>query len=175
MAYVKKNAIAGWRFDSFAALEAHLAAWTRDIADLRAHGTTCEAPHLRFEPDEAHRLRGVAGIPPFLASRDLVRKVSSDCSVEVEVDDGNAYSVPWRLIGESVAVTVIGPELRVTHAGQVVARHMLRAGRHGRVADPAHLAGIGRRKAAPAARSGRAASPAPTRAKSRCSSSASMP
>lgn len=144
--YVKNNAIAGRRFDSFAALEAHLAAWTRDIADLRAHGTTGEAPRLRFERDEAHRLRGVAGVPPFLSSRDLVRKVSSDCSVEV---DGNAYSVPWRLIGESVAVTVTGPELRVAHAGQEVARHMLRAGRHGRVADPTHFAGIGRRKVAP--------------------------
>lgn len=88
----------------------------------------------------------MSAVPPFLSSRDLVRKVSSDCSVEV---DGNAYSVPWRLIGESVAVTVTGPELRVAHAGQEVARHMLRAGRHGRVADPTHFAGIGRRKAAP--------------------------
>jgi transposase len=141
--YVKKNAIAGRRFDSFAALEAHLAAWTRDVADLRAHGTTGEAPRLRFERDEAHRLRPVAGTPAFLASRDLVRKVTSDCSVEV---DGNAYSVPWRLIGERVTVTVTGPELRVLHAGQQVARHELRVGRHGRVADPAHFADIGRRR-----------------------------
>ncbi len=43
------------------------------------------------------------GTPPFLASRELVRKVTSDCSVEV---DGNAYSVPWTLIGERVAVAI---------------------------------------------------------------------
>jgi transposase len=122
--YVKTNAIAGRRFESFAALEAHLEAWVRDVADLRAHGTTGEAPRLRFERDEAHRLRPVAGTPPFLASRDLVRKVTADCSVEV---DGNAYSVLWRLIGERVTVTVAGPHLRVLHAGREVARHAARA------------------------------------------------
>ncbi len=73
-----------------------------------------------------------------------MRKVTSDCSVEV---DGNAYCVPWRLIGERVTVIVAGPDLRVQHAGQDVARHALRSGRHARVADPAPLAGIGRRRA----------------------------
>lgn len=141
--YVKSNAIAGRRFESFAALEAHLEAWTREVADTRAHGTTGEPPQVRFERDEAHRLRSAAGVPPFMASRDLARKVTADCSVEV---DGNAYSVPWRLIGERVTVTVTGAELRVLHAGQEVARHALRAGRHGRVTDPAHFAGIGRRR-----------------------------
>lgn len=142
--YVKKNAVAGRQFESFAALEAHLDAWTREVADVRIHGTTGEAPRQRFDRDEAHVLRPTAGIPPFLASRELVRKVTSDCSVEV---DGNAYSVPWRLIGERVTVIVAGPDLRVQHAGQDVARHAVRSGRHGRVADPAHFAGIGRRRA----------------------------
>lgn len=141
--YVKSDAIAGRRFARVAALEAHLEAWTREVADVRAHGTTGEAPRLRFERDEAHRLRPAAGVPPFMASRDLMRKVTADRSVEV---DGSACSVPWRLIGERVTVTVTGAELRVLQAGQVVARHALRAGRHGRVSDPAHFAGIGRRR-----------------------------
>lgn len=146
--YVKANAIAGRRFESFAALEAHLVAWTRAVADLRVHGTTGEPPRRRFDRDEAARLRPLAGIPPFLSGRELLRKVTSDCSVEV---DGNAYSVPWRLIGERVTVTVTGPELRVLHAGREVARHTLRAGRKGRVTDPAHFAGIGRRSRPPMA------------------------
>lgn len=41
---MKKNAGAGRRFESFAALEAHLDAWTREVADARIHGTTGEAP-----------------------------------------------------------------------------------------------------------------------------------
>ena len=38
--YVKKNAIAGRRFESWPALEAHLEGWLRDVADQRVHGTT---------------------------------------------------------------------------------------------------------------------------------------
>ena len=41
--YVKRNAIAGHRFESWAALEAHLGWWQREIADRRRHGTTGEA------------------------------------------------------------------------------------------------------------------------------------
>ena len=121
---VKSNAIAGRRLGSFAALEAHLEAWAREVAERRAHGTTGEPLRLRFDRDEAHRLRPAAGIAPFMASRDLVRKVRADCSVEVDV---NAYSVPWRLIGERVTVTVTGAELRVLHAGQEAARNAARA------------------------------------------------
>lgn len=38
--YVKKNAIAGHAFESWAALEAHLARWQREVANERIHGTT---------------------------------------------------------------------------------------------------------------------------------------
>jgi hypothetical protein len=38
-------------------------------------------------------------MPPFQAARELIRRVQTDCAVEI---DGNAYSVPWRLIGETV-------------------------------------------------------------------------
>ena len=46
-----------------------------------------------------------AGTPPFFSARDPLRRVGADCAIEV---DGNAYSVPWRLIGERVRVTVGG-------------------------------------------------------------------
>nr|WP_020041008.1 IS21 family transposase [Salipiger mucosus] len=137
--YVKRNAIAGRRFESFAALEAHLEAWIREVADVRIHGTTGEPPSLRFSRDEAHRLKPADSIPAFLTSRDLVRRVSSDCAVEV---DGNTYSVPWRLIGERVSVLVSGTELRVSHAGQEVACHRLRPGRRARIVDRTHFEGI---------------------------------
>lgn len=121
--YVKRNAIAGRDFGSWSALEAHLEAWTREIADVRVHGTTGEPPMTRFRRDEAMRLKPVDGIPPFTTARDLVRRVGADCAVEV---DGNAYSVPWRLIGERVRVLVGGSEIRVRHAGRDVAARALR-------------------------------------------------
>lgn len=137
--YVKGNAIAGRRFESWAALEGHLEGWTREVADLRRHGTTGEAPLDRFRRDEASALRPLDGIVPFTTARDLVRRVSSDCMVEV---DGNAYSVPWRLIGERVRVMVGSSLVRVQHAGGEVAVHEELKGRHGRRVDDAHLAGI---------------------------------
>ena len=54
--YVKKNAIAGRRFESWAALEAHLDRWMREVADQRVHGTTGVAPAERFA-QEAGALR----------------------------------------------------------------------------------------------------------------------
>lgn len=137
--YVKKNAIAGRRFESWAAMEAHLDAWTRDVADLRVHGTTGEAPRHRFDRDEGGALKPLAGLPPFTTTRDLVRSVGADCAVAV---DGNAYSVPWRLIGERVRVTVGSEIVRVHHGGHEVAVHAELKGRHGRVVDDRHLAGL---------------------------------
>lgn len=137
--YVKKNAITGRRFESWSALEAHLDGWMREIADNRIHGTTGEAPIERFRRAEAGVLRSIAGVPPFAMARELVRKVQADCAVEV---DSNAYSVPWRLIGESVRIVIAGDTLRVSHAGCEVAVHQRRIGRCERVIDPRHFDGV---------------------------------
>ncbi len=137
--YVKSNAIAGRGFASWSGLEAHLEAWTREVADVRVHGTTGEAPMERFRRDEAPALRPIGGMPRFDATRELIRRVQSDCVIEV---DGNAYSVPWRLIGESVGVAITAEVLRISHAGREVAMHRQQAGRHQRAIDPAHFAGV---------------------------------
>jgi hypothetical protein len=133
--YVKRNAVAGRDFASWDAFEAHLAAWERDIANARVHGTTGEAPLVRFARDEAGALKPLADRPPFRACRTLERRVRNDCAVEV---DGNAYSVPWRLIGERVEVTIAAGQVRVRHGAREVAVHALRQ----RVVDAAHLKGV---------------------------------
>jgi hypothetical protein len=124
--YVKRNAIAGHQFESWAALEAHLDWWTREIADVREHGTTGEAPLERFRRDEAAVLRPLDGRPPFRQVRDLIRRGQADCCVEL---DTNAYSVPWRLIGETVRVVVAAGRVSIQHRGQEVAVHPETAGR----------------------------------------------
>jgi hypothetical protein len=139
VSYVKRNAIAGRSFGSWSAFEAHLEQWTREVADVRIHGTTGEVPIERFLREEARALQPLAGRPPFQQSRELVRRVQADCCIEV---DGNAYSVPWRLIGERVRVTVAAGELRVAHGGCEVAVHALSSGRRSRVVDPVHFAGV---------------------------------
>jgi transposase len=112
--YVKKNAIAGHRFASWAALEAHLVRWMRDIADQRIHGTTGEPPIERFRREEAAVLASLMGRPPFRQVREVVRRVQADGSVDL---DTNHYSVPWRLIGARVRVEVTAGVVRIFHAG----------------------------------------------------------
>lgn len=117
---------------------AHLDYWTREIADRRIHGTTGEAPIRRFE-DEVSALRPLAGRPPFGQLRDLVRKVRSDCVIDL---DANSSSVPWRLIGESVQVAVAAGRVVVRHAGAVVAEHLQCEGRGQRIIERSHFAGL---------------------------------
>jgi len=137
--YVKHNAIAGRRFASWGALEAHLAWWMREVADTRMHGTTGEAPIARFEREEAQALRPLGGRPPFRQLRELSRRVQNDACVDV---DTNHYSVPWKLIGAEVSVQVGDGQVRIHHAGIEVACHAKRLGRRERAVDRAHLHGI---------------------------------
>jgi len=137
--YVKRNAIAGHSFISWAAFEAHLDWWMREIADRRVHGTTGEAPLLRFERSEAAALKGLDGRPPFRQIRELVRRVQADCTIAV---DGNSYSVPWRLIGESVRAVVADGRIRILHGEAEVAVHPETTGRRQRITDPAHFHGV---------------------------------
>jgi transposase len=139
--YVKRNAIAGHQFDSWSALEAHLAWWMREIADSRIHGTVAEKPIERFARDEAAALRPLARRPPFGQMRELVRRVQADATVEL---DTNFYSVPWLLIGETIAVVVAGGRVSIRHHGGEVASHGETTGRRQRVIAATHLAGINR-------------------------------
>lgn len=153
--YVKSNAIAGHDFASFAALEAHLVAWTRDVADVRVHGTTGEAPRVRFDRDEAHRLMPLANRASFQPTREWTRRVQSDCTIELH---RNWYSVPWRLLGETVRVVQHGARLTIQHGATVVAEHAVAAGVRVRRIEPAHLAGISGHALGP--RAGRVPAPA---------------
>ena len=124
---------------SFAALEAHLEQWVREIADGRVHGTTGEAPAVRFAREEASALKSIAGKPPFTTTRSLQRRVQADCCVEVE---RNAYSVPWRLIGEPVQVELGAGRIRIFHAGRQVAEHAERIGRRERSVLAEHFMSV---------------------------------
>ena len=52
--------------------------------------------------------------------RELSRRVHSDACIEL---DTNRYSVPWKLIGESVTVVVAERQVHVLYEGQEVACH----------------------------------------------------
>lgn len=144
--YVKRNAIAGRRFESFAALEAYLAEWMV-LADLRIHGTTHEVPATRFERDERQALRPLPARPLPIRGKRLRRRVALDALVDVETV---RYSVPHRLVRDHVEVLVTEVEVRVFHGAEVVAIHDRSFEPYARVIDPRHFDGLWRRPQAEA-------------------------
>ena len=155
--YVKHNALAGHTFESFAALEAHLAQWTRDVADVRVHGTTGEAPIARFARDEAATLTPLASRASFQPTREWMRRVQVDGTIELH---RNWYSVPWRYLGETVRVQQHGERVTITYGAAIIADHHVAVGTRVRRVDPAHLVGITAR--APGEASGERVLPAAT-------------
>ena len=69
---------------------------------------------------EVDALRPHSGPAPFDQLRDLVRTVQPDCAIDL---DTNSYSVPWRLVGETVQVVVLAGRVIVRHAGALMADH----------------------------------------------------
>lgn len=140
--YVKRNAIAGLSFTSFAALEAHLARWIT-TADQRIHGTTHERPDVRFERDERAALRPLPSPLLPVRERRVSRRVATDCFVDV---DTIRYSVPHRLVQRRVEVLVGEHDVVIFDGRTEVARHRRHAEPHQRVADPRHFEGIFRQR-----------------------------
>lgn len=136
--YVKRNALAGRSFESFAALEQHLEEWMRE-ADERVHGTTHEKPSERFARDEAHQLRALPSRPPPSRHQRLERRVANDCFVDV---DTVRCSVPHRFVRERVQVHVGDELVRIYRGAELVATHRRSRAAHDIVRDPAHFEGL---------------------------------
>jgi transposase len=138
--YVKRNALAGRDFEAFGGLGTHLEQWMRE-ADERVHGTTHERPLDRFEREEKAALRELPARPLPRRHQRLARKVAHDALVDV---DTVRYSVPHRLVRERVEVQVGESQVRIFHAGTLVATHPRSQQPHARVVDPAHWEGLWR-------------------------------
>lgn len=143
--YVKRNALADQAFESFAALEQYLGAWMTTTADQRRHGTTREAPLVRFERDEQAALRPLpARVRPRREQR-LRRRVATDAFVDV---DSVRYSVPHRLVRDQVDVVLDEQTVTIFHGPTVVATHARSTEPFARVVDPRHYDGLWRRPVA---------------------------
>ena len=138
--FVKRNALAGRTFASFAALEQHLAQWM-DEADQRVHGTTHERPCDRFVREEQAALRPLPARPLPRREQRLRRRVASDAFVDVETV---RYSVPYQLVRDHVDVAIDEQTVRIFHGTDLVATHARSREPFARIVEPAHLAGLWR-------------------------------
>ena len=138
--YVKRNGLADLDFESFAALERHLAEWMV-LADERIHGTTHEPPILRFDRDERAVLRPLPARALPRREQRLRRRVAHDALVDV---DTVRYSVPHRLVRDHVDVVVDEQVVRIFHGPTLVAAHARSFEPFAHVIDPTHYAGLWR-------------------------------
>jgi transposase len=143
--YVKRNALADQAFPSFAALEQHLGEWMTTVADQRRHGTTREAPLVRFERDERAVLRPLPRRVRPRREQRLRRRVATDAFVDV---DTVRYSVPHRLVRDQVDVVLDEQIVTIVHGSTVVATHARSTEPFARVVDPTHYDGLWRRPVA---------------------------
>jgi hypothetical protein len=139
--YVKRNFAPGRSLVDMVDFQEQLDQWNGDIADQRVHGTTHERPIERFERERKHLL-ALAGQPGFALARSVSRIVPGDWLVSFEA---NRYSVPFRLIGQTVSVKREGEWLRIRHRDELVAEHPLAAGKHQVRILPEHSPGAAAR------------------------------
>lgn len=125
--YVKRNALAGRRFDGLEELNAWLLEWCLEVADQRVHGTTYELPAQRFARAEAAALIAVDARLPPPQERTESRIVPRDGLVAVEA---NRYPVPLSWAGHTVRVHLLAEEIVLGRDGEEMVRHGRLVGKH---------------------------------------------
>ena len=109
------------------------------MADGGVKGTTPGQPGVRWWRGELAARRRLPARPLPGRQRRLARRVAGDCFVDV---DTVRYSVPHRLVRQSVEVLVGDDEVIVFDGTEIVARHGRCDEPHRRVVDPAHFEGL---------------------------------
>lgn len=124
--YVKQNALYGEVFKNWYDLESYLANWLDTVANIRIHGTTGEAPRVRYDSVEFVRMRPYR--TPELVHKNgqvvVTRKVDKTGLISWQ---SNKYSVPMIYQGSVVGVLADKHELRIVDCitNDVVATHTL--------------------------------------------------
>jgi transposase len=131
--YVYSDLLKGSTFHDLGDLNRQAAAWLRDTARLRKHGTTQERPVDRMERERPYLI----ALPArrFVAARVEQRVVGYDFCVAWET---NRYSVSPSFVGRSVQVMALDGVLDICLDGRIIASHRLRDTRHQRYIAPEH-------------------------------------
>jgi len=133
--YVEMNLLNGREFRSLEHLNEATRWWLSQVADVRLHGTTKQTP-LQLHAEEQPHLLALPSLA-FDTAQVVYRIVDTDGTIQYA---GNRYSVPWRLVGESLPVRITEEHLIVYDRSLAeVARHVMLQGLAGeRRIDPAH-------------------------------------
>lgn len=117
--YVVQNFWRPRQFHDVHEANAELERWTRSIAGTRHHGQTGKRPWELFEALERPRLRPLPAVP-FEPVAWHEAKVHRDSHVAF---DKRLYSVPWRLLGQTVWIKATDTTVAIYHDDERVATH----------------------------------------------------
>ena len=95
-------------FSNFDDLTKQVFVWRNQIANQREHRTTRKVVRILFESVEKPKLLALNPVP-YDTDEIFSRSVTSDFHLQYET---NRYSVPWTLVGLTIAVRVNNQELR---------------------------------------------------------------
>jgi transposase len=131
--YIRQDFFLGRTFRDLEDLNGQFREWLDSVANRRRHGTTHRPIAAAFLAEQP----ALQSLPqlPFNTVMALERAYSRDGMVSY---NGNTYSVPDEVRGNSVEVQVSLSELQVFCDGKLVAAHALREGRHERILAPGH-------------------------------------
>jgi len=138
--YLKGNFLCGRSATSVLDLQRQLKAWTAEIANARVHGTTFRIIAEAHAEEKPHlQATGVRPAYPLPEELFPTRRVARDAYISY---GANRYSVPFRAVGQEVAVREGGGKLQVSLRGECLAEHLLSKAKHQVITVSEHIEGI---------------------------------
>lgn len=133
--FIKRSFLPLREFRDLADANRQLQEWVMTEAGNRVHGTTREAPLKRFAEVERALLLPLPAVPPEVAAWARV-KVHRDTHVQYEY---NYYSVPFRLVGETLWLKATDAMVTIYREHEAVAAHARKRGQGQRSTVTDHL------------------------------------
>jgi hypothetical protein len=129
--YVKGDGLYGETFPDFPALQAHLADWLAETANVRIHAVTGQSPRARYEREERAAMGAYltpSGMTDGAQAPVQTRKADKTGLIAYRA---NKYSVPLAYQRAPVGVLEEGGQLLICalDSGEVLARHPLGCGK----------------------------------------------
>lgn len=121
MKYIENNFLVERHFNDLPDLRAKFHEWSTNYANVRLHGITKKIPSEVFLLEEKSTLQPLS-ITPYATYERCERKVASNCHVFLH---NHYYSVPAKLVGQTVTLRYSGALLKVISSGEEVACHPL--------------------------------------------------
>ena len=118
--YVQRNFMAGQEFADIHCANQHLQDWIRNVAGVRDHGTTHQAPLSLFTEVEQAAMQELP-TEPFSLCEIRTAKVHPDCHVVV---CGSYYSAPYPYVGQKLDVYVRDRVVELYQGQKLVATHV---------------------------------------------------